>query len=86
MTDRDDLLDLIMTMQAQHQDPESVGDLVDWLVRRRAEAALDQHEASVRILELGGWWQLVRRHYAELGPDALLPVLLEQLKDAEAQS
>ncbi len=81
MTDREDLLDLIMTMQAQHPDPESIGDLVDWLIRRRAEAARDQHEASVRLLELGGWWQLVRRQYAELGGAAPLSALLELIDD-----
>ena len=81
MTARDELLDLLMTMQAQHQDPETVGDLVDWLIRRRAEAARDQHEASVRLLELGGWWQLVRASYADFGRDVFVSTLLEAITD-----
>lgn len=83
MTDREDLHDLLMAMEVGGNRPETVGDLIDWLVRRRAEAARDQHEASVWLLRLGEWWQLVRRYYGGLGPDALLPVLLERLKDTE---
>lgn len=79
--DRENLLDLLMAMEAHGVEPDNLGDLVDWLARRRAEAARDQHEASVRLMELGGWWQLVRRQYAELGGGAPLATLLELIDD-----
>lgn len=75
MTDREDLLDLIMAMEAHGVEPDNLGDPVDWLMWQRAEAVRAQQEASVRLLKLGGWCRIVRDLSAEFGRDVSVGAL-----------
>lgn len=74
--DQDDLLDLVMTMDSAGFEPETLGELVDWLIRERARAERDRQKATVRLLELSTWWRTVHALYGEHGRGAALTALL----------